>query len=188
MCLQQNVTASKNISPRLIKSLYVDYTLTSNNKWLSEFTQKLTLLKFHAVIKTSQSKEIVLLLNKMNTIKELYVSQLNDETFDLIVKHFQNLNVVYALISLSNFRAENVLDTKLMKSLLQKCCTFQSVHNLIINNCSFCSEDLIASVSSKNQWKIVSLTECCILGDSDFSNTREYFSSQYVKVDKFKLN
>ena len=110
VCLQQtSFTLPTYANPCVIKSLYVDCSLSNNNNNLKQVMQKLSLLKFHAIIKLNQSKEIVSLIMKMDTIKEMYVSQLNDEAYDLMVNFIEKSNIVsYALTSLSRFEAKNV--------------------------------------------------------------------------------
>ena len=147
--------------------------------------QKLSLLKFHAIIKLNQSKEIVSLIMKMDTIKELYVSQLNDGAYNLLLKFIEKSNIVsYALTSLSRFEAKNVLNAKIINSALQKCCTFQSVTNLVLHNCRFCAEDLTATIANKPHWNVVILTACGI----DVSKLSCLYEYLYRRIDTFKLN
>ena len=188
ICLQQ--TLPIYVDPDFIKSLYVDYSLSSNNKWLSQLIQKLALLKFHAIIRLNQSKEVVSLVTKMDTINELYISQLNDEAFDSVVDFLPKSNIAaYALTSLSKFKAENVHNAQIINSALQKCCTFQLVTNLILHNCRFCTEDLTAAVASKTRWNMIMLTACGI-DVSELSYLYEYFSYPGIAIyiDIFKLN
>ena len=178
VCLQQTnfiYILSTYVNPRLIKSLYVDCSSSSNNNNLKQVMEKLSLLKFHAIVKLNQSKEVVSLIMKMDTIKELYVSQINDGSFDLIINFIEKSNIVsYALTSFSRFEAKNVHDAKVINFALQKCCTFPSVTNLILHNCRFCTEDLTATIANKTHWNMVILTACGI-DVSKLSCLYEYF-------------
>ena len=189
ICLQKHIsTLQRYVNLDLIKSLYVDDSLSSDNNLLSQLIQPLKLLKFHAIIKVSQSNELVSLVIKMDTINELYVSQLNDETYDLLMKYLQNSKITtYALISSSTFQAKDVHNASLVNSALQKCCTFQSVCNLILHNCRFYAEDLIATTESKQYWNTVRLTMCAIDVEK-LHYLYEYFSSPPVSISHFTLN
>jgi len=188
VCLHQNIFALQNhLNPNFIKSLYLDCTLSIDNKYLSQFIEKLRPLKFHALTKLNYSSKIVPLVMKMSTIKEVCICQLDDKASQPITKFLQKLDIAYALISLSNFQAKNVLSTKLMSLMLQKCCTFQSVTNLTIHKCNFNIKDLTDVIASKSHWNIVHLTECGI-GDSEIYYLHEKFLNEHVTVSIFELN
>ena len=189
ICLQKHIsTLPSYVDLDFIKSLYVDYSLSSDNNLLSQLKQTLKLQKFHAIIKVNQSIKLVSLVMKMDTINELYVSQLNDETCDLLIEFLQKSNITtYALISSSTFQAKDVHNTSVVNSALQKCCIFQSVCNLIMHNCRFYVEDLIATIESKQHWNTVRLTMCAIDVDK-LRYLYEHFSCLPFSISSFKLN